>query len=87
MQTYWQSILGEVEKHILFCVIFSLMKVDMYLAQRIAEAEGNNIVVVVELYHVPGIKKYFGQNIDLEELKTLPPKGIWGEIFKWAFPA
>lgn len=78
-----QSILGEVEKTHPVLRNILIDERDMYLAQRIAEAEGNNIVAVVGAGHVPGIKKYFGQNIDLEELKTLPPKGIWGEIFKW----
>lgn len=78
-----QNILGEVEKSHPVLREILIDERDRYLAHRIAEAEGNNIVAVVGAGHVPGIKKYFGQEIDIEELKKLPPKSIWGEVFKW----
>ncbi|WP_027359928.1 TraB/GumN family protein [Desulforegula conservatrix] len=78
-----QNILGEVEKSHPVLREILIDERDKYLAHRICEAEGQNIVAVVGAGHVPGIKKYFGQDIDIEELKQLPPKSIWAEVFKW----
>lgn len=79
-----QNILGEVEKSHPVLREILIDERDRYLSHRIAEAEGNNIVAVVGAGHVPGIKKYFGQEIDIESLKTLPPKSKWAELFKWS---
>lgn len=62
---------------------------DMYLAEKIKTAPGNNIIAVVGAGHVPGIKKYIADNTgkSLDELNILPPAGKTGKIIKWLIPA
>jgi pheromone shutdown-related protein TraB len=60
---------------------------DQYLAHRIRTAPGNRIVAVVGAGHVPGIKKYWNSEIDLETLNTLPPPGNIAKVLKWLIPA
>jgi len=62
---------------------------DMYLAEKIKTAPGNNIIAVVGAGHVPGIKKYIADNTgkSLDELNILPPAGKAGKIIKWLIPA
>ena len=62
---------------------------DMYLAEKIKQAPGENIIAVVGAGHVPGIKKYIGGTIgkSIDELNTLPPPGCTGKIIKWLLPA
>ncbi len=59
---------------------------DIYLAQKIRKAPGENIVAVVGAGHVPGMQKYFGQEIDLAPLEELPPPSKWGAFWKWGLP-
>jgi pheromone shutdown-related protein TraB len=59
---------------------------DIYLAQKIRKAPGTNIVAVVGAGHVPGMQKYFGQEIDLAPLEELPPPSRWGAFWKWGLP-
>jgi len=59
---------------------------DIYLAQKIRMAPGTNIVAVVGAGHVPGMQKYFGQEIDLAPLEELPPPSKWGAFWKWGLP-
>lgn len=62
---------------------------DMYLAEKIKNAPGENIIAVVGAGHVPGIKKYIADNtgLSLDELNILPPPGNAGKIIKWLIPA
>lgn len=59
---------------------------DIYLAQKIRLAPGENIVAVVGAGHVPGMQRYFGQEIDLSPLEQLPPPSKWGVFWKWGLP-
>ena len=59
---------------------------DQYLAQKIRTAPGNKIVAVVGAGHVPGIKKCWNTEIDLEALEQIPPKGKTSGILKWIIP-
>ncbi len=59
---------------------------DQYLSQKIKKAPGKKIIAVVGAGHVPGIKKYWDKEIDLNALNDLPPKGVSSKIFKWALP-
>ena len=59
---------------------------DQYLCEKIRSAPGEKIVAVVGAGHVPGIKKYWERNIDLNELETLPSKGAFAGILKWLLP-
>jgi len=60
---------------------------DRYLAQKIKEAPGNHIVAVVGAGHVPGIKRYWSQDVDLKALEGLPPKSRLTGFLKWGIPA
>ncbi len=59
---------------------------DQYLAHKIRTAPGEKIVAVVGAGHVPGIKKYWEEPVDIEALETIPPKGKWGGVLKWGIP-
>jgi len=82
-----ESILSEVEK-----AHPSLRKIliderDRYLAHKIRHAPGPKTVAVVGAGHVPGIRKYLTQEIDITPLESVPPKGRSAGILKWLIPA
>ena len=82
-----ESILSEVEK-----THPSLRKIliderDQYLAHKIRHAPGPKTVAVVGAGHVPGIRKYLTQEIDITPLESVPPKGRSAGILKWLIPA
>lgn len=60
---------------------------DQYLAARIRSAPGKNIVAVVGAGHVPGIKRCWEKDIDLDALEQLPPRSKVSTILKWGIPA
>ena len=47
---------------------------DQYLAQKIRTAPGKKIVAVVGAGHVPGIKKYWEEPVDIAALEVIPPR-------------
>ncbi len=59
---------------------------DQYLTYKIRTAPGNKIVAVVGAGHVPGIKKCWNTEIDIESLEQIPPKGKISGILKWIIP-
>jgi len=59
---------------------------DQYLASKIRTAPGRKIVAVVGAGHVPGIKRYWEEPVDMAALEKIPPKGKWGGFFKWGIP-
>jgi len=59
---------------------------DRYLVHKIRTAPGNKIVAVVGAGHVPGIKKYWNDRIDVGLLEKLPPKSRTAGFFKWFIP-
>lgn len=60
---------------------------DQYLAQRIKNAPGKNIVAVVGAGHVPGIKKYITAEIDLSLLENIPEPSALKKSLPWLLPA
>ena len=60
---------------------------DQYLAYKIRTAPGKKIVAVVGAGHVPGIKKYWHEPVDIAALEIIPPKGKWGGFLKWGIPS
>ncbi|MCB0310161.1 MAG: TraB family protein, partial [Bdellovibrionales bacterium] len=56
---------------------------DQYLAQRIKAAPGKKVVAVVGAGHVPGIKCYINQQIDLAPLEVIPPTGQFSKVIGW----
>lgn len=59
---------------------------DRYLAQKIRTAPGKKIVAVVGAGHVPGIKRYWEVDTDIEELEKIPPKSICFRSLQWILP-
>jgi pheromone shutdown-related protein TraB len=59
---------------------------DQYLCEKIRTAPGEKIVAVVGAGHVPGIKRYWNESIDMAALDVLPPKSRMGKILKWLLP-
>ncbi len=82
-----QALLSEVEKSLPVLRKILIDERDRYLAQKIKSAPGDNIVAVVGAGHVPGILKYWDQEIDTQALETIPPKGNLGGVLKWVLPA
>lgn len=60
---------------------------DQYLAFKIRTAPGKKIVAAAGAGHVPGIKKYWSEPVDIEALDQLPPKGVLLGTLKWVIPA
>ncbi len=82
-----ESILAKVEKKQPALRKILIDERDQYLAEKIRTSPGQKILAVVGAGHVPGIRKYLSDKIDLKQLETLPPKGNAGKILKWAIPA
>jgi pheromone shutdown-related protein TraB len=59
---------------------------DRYLTEKIRTAPGKKIVAVVGAGHVPGMKQYWDQPIDIGPLNALPPKGMFSKFIKWFLP-
>ena len=59
---------------------------DQYMAQKLREAPGENIVAVVGAGHVPGISAEIKINRSVEPLETLPPASSAGKAAKWIIP-
>ena len=63
-----------------------------YLATKIWNAEGKNVVAVLGAGHLDGVEenlKKLSDNtatIDMEEINRIPPKGIFGKIISWVIP-
>jgi pheromone shutdown-related protein TraB len=59
---------------------------DRYLAAKIRRAPGQRVVAVVGAGHVPGIKRMFSENIDVDALEVLPaPKPVF-RVIGWGVP-
>ena len=57
---------------------------DMYLAESIKKAKGNNIMVIIGAAHAKGIQKYINEDINIEELNSL--KKSKPSLIKWIIP-
>ncbi|MCK5783349.1 MAG: TraB/GumN family protein [Desulfobacterales bacterium] len=82
-----ESILSEVEKSHPVLREILIDERDRYLAQKIKTAPGKKIVAVVGAGHVPGIRKYINEDINIGALEVLPPKGRFSGVLKWLIPA
>ncbi len=60
---------------------------DRYLAHKIRNAPGSKVVAIVGAGHVPGIRQYIEEVIDIAPLETVPPKGRGAGLVKWLIPA
>ncbi|MBW2660422.1 MAG: TraB/GumN family protein [Deltaproteobacteria bacterium] len=81
-----ETLLADIEKSLPVLRDILIDERDRYLAHKIKTAPGKRIVAVVGAGHVPGIKKYWGANIDINALEKIPPKGMFVRAFKWILP-
>jgi pheromone shutdown-related protein TraB len=59
---------------------------DLYLASSIQACDGDVVVAVVGAAHRPGIIKHIGEDIDKEDLDSVPPASKIGPILGWSIP-
>lgn len=81
-----QTVLADVEKSHPAIRKILIDERDQYLCHRIRTAPGKKIVAVVGAGHVPGIKRYLNEAIDIKALDALPPKSKLGSVLKWLIP-
>ncbi len=81
-----ESLLAEVGKSLPVLKDILIDERDQYLADKIKNAPGKKIVAVVGAGHVPGIKKYWNKDINIQALEQIPPKKKTTAILKWLIP-
>lgn len=59
---------------------------DHYLVAKMRECKGKNVIAVVGAGHVPGMKRYFEDEIDTNALDQLPKPSIVWTLVKWGIP-
>jgi pheromone shutdown-related protein TraB len=85
-QDVLEALLLEVEASLPVLRKILIDERDRYLAHKIRTAPGQKKVAVVGAGHVPGIKKYWNEGIDVGSLEKLPPKSKAAGFFKWFIP-
>jgi pheromone shutdown-related protein TraB len=85
-QDVLEALLSEVGRSMPMLKTILIDERDRYLAARIRQACGEKIVAVVGAGHVPGIKRHWGEAVDLAALEQLPPPGKLGALLKWTLP-
>ena len=80
------SILDEVGKSMPQVRTSLIDERDQYLTEKIRTAPGESIVAVVGAGHVPGMKRYWDQPVDIPSLESLPPKSPLSGFLKWFLP-
>jgi pheromone shutdown-related protein TraB len=81
-----ETLLADVGKSLPVLKDILIDERDQYLTHKIRTAPGKKIVAVVGAGHVPGIKKYWNAEIDMDRLNHIPPKGKLSGILKWIIP-
>ena len=81
-----ETLLADVKKSLPVLKDILIDERDRYLAHKIKTAPGKRIVAVVGAGHVPGIKKYWEVNTDINALEKIPPRNMFMRIFKWILP-
>lgn len=60
---------------------------DKYIASKIRNAPGKNVVAIMGAAHTIGVQKYIKEEYDIDELDVIPPKKLSSKLLKWVFPA
>lgn len=66
---------------------------DEYLASKIWDAKGENIVAVLGAGHLPGVEKHLQKlaagekTSDVDDISAIPPKSVLSKIAAWIIPA
>lgn len=82
-----ESMLADVEESFPALKRIIIDERDKYLCHKIKTAPGKKIVAVVGAGHVPGIKKYWNEDLDIGPLEKVPPPGKAAGMMKWFLPA
>lgn len=82
-----ESLLAEVGNSLPVLKSILIDERDMYLSQKIRQSPGKKILAVVGAGHVPGIKRNWDREIDIEELEIIPPQKKITAALKWMIPA
>jgi pheromone shutdown-related protein TraB len=85
-QDVLETLLADVGKSLPVLKDILIDERDQYLTHKIRTAPGDKIVAVVGAGHVPGIKKYWDAEIDVDRLDQIPPKGKFSGLLKWIIP-
>jgi pheromone shutdown-related protein TraB len=85
-QDVLEALLAEVGRSMPTLKTILIDERDRYLAAKIRQAPGQKIVAVVGAGHVPGIKAYWSEAVDLPALEALPRRGKMGAVMKWVIP-
>ena len=59
---------------------------DKYLAYKLKNAPGNNIVAVMGAAHTIGVQKYINEDYDIRDFDVIPPKSTASKIASWILP-
>ncbi len=59
---------------------------DKYMVAGLKACGGENVVGVVGAAHVPGMRRVFDSDIDIEPLRVLPPPSKLVAVLKWVLP-
>jgi len=87
------NMMGELADYLPAAKAVLIDERDQYIAGKVFEADGNQLLVVVGAGHVPGILKWLeqlhtgDQGPDLSELDTVPPPGRLRKVLPWLLPA
>ncbi|MBR0474573.1 MAG: TraB/GumN family protein [Erysipelotrichaceae bacterium] len=59
---------------------------DRYLAYKIKNAPGKNIVAILGAAHTIGIQKYINEEYDIAQFDVIPPKKTTSKLIGWIIP-
>ncbi len=85
-QDILESLLSEVGQSMPVLRDILIDERDQYLAEKIRNAPGENIVAVVGAGHVPGIRRYWEAEVDMPALEALPSRSKVFGVLKWLIP-
>jgi len=81
-----ESLLSEIGEELPEVKHILIDERDQYLTHKIRTAPGKKIVAVVGAGHIPGIKHYWNQPIDIAPLNHIPPRSKIVSVLKWLIP-
>ena len=87
------SMMGELAKEMPVIKKVLIDERDEYLASKIWDAHGENVVAVLGAGHLPGVEKHLHklaageEKSDVTEISEIPPKSVLSKIAAWIIPA
>lgn len=81
-----EGMIADIDKELPLVGDVLIHERDQYLSDKIKHAPGKKIVAVLGGAHVPGIMTEIYNDIDLDEISTLPKKSPVGKIIGWLIP-